>query len=159
MVSQADLGRRENGATHPSPARMRKELGDVASDVFRLMELQFQLLRADASESLGRVRGPLIGMAAAAVVAAACVTVALVGLGCVLAWAVEMPVGFALLLVAMVVLGICLALAAGAWTRITGAMDPLGRSGAEFRENVQWIKGALGYGQKPESRGREPRKN
>ena len=81
---------------------------------------------------------------AAAVVLGACVTVILVGLGWVLSWATEMPSGFALLIVAVVAVAVSLAAVALCRRAMMKALDPLRRSGAEFRTNIQWIRQALG---------------
>lgn len=117
---------------------------DMAHDVLQLIALQMELLGTDARDSFRQAGGPLAAILAAVVVAGACVTVGLVGLGLAVASMARIPAGFALLLVATTVLAASAVVIARCRNRVAEAMGPLRRSRAEFRANIEWLQHALG---------------
>lgn len=126
-----------------APEHLRQDVGALTRDIVMLAELQFELLREDVVQTLKKARGAIVLMIVAAIAALACLPVMVLGVAFLLAEA-GIHLGFAMLLVSVVVLAASGVTAAMSWTRMRKAATPLGRSQREFRINLNWVKRALG---------------
>lgn len=121
------------------PAGVRHVLSDIAD----LADLQLQLLAVDGQEAARRGVAAVIWLSLAAVLVIATTTVLLISLGWILHEVAEWPIGLSLLAVAGLALvgtGFVLGLAYLSLKRAVGAM---GETGAEFAENLRWLKAVL----------------
>lgn len=124
---------------HEQPAGIRHIFSDIAD----LADLQMQLLAVDGQEAARRGVAAVIWLSIAGVLLVSSTTVLLFSLGWILHETLEWPVGLSLLAVAgaaMLTIGLVLFFAYLALKRAVGAM---GETGAEFAENLRWLKAVL----------------
>jgi len=131
-----------NGSTGFPPQAVARNVSEFARNVITLAELQSELLKVDAQESLKKLIAPVVLLVTTVVIILGCVPVLLTALALGLAEA-----GLADWLAFLVAAGIGLALAAMTglvgWQRLRKLPAILGRSKQEFSCNVAWVKEAL----------------
>lgn len=121
------------------PAGVRRVISDIAD----LGELQLQLLAVDGQEAARRGVAAAAWLSLAAVLLISTITVFLVSLGWILHETLEWPLGLSLLAVAgLAVLGTGLVLGL-AYLSIMRAVGAMSETGAEFAENLRWLKAVL----------------
>jgi hypothetical protein len=118
-------------------------LGSLGSDVASLTELQAKLAMIDAKEAVGRATWPTIVLAASAAAVLAALTVLLIGLAFVLASALGIHQGWALLIVGGVVAAVAGVIAFLSLRELLHSFESFRRSREEFARNVAWIKTVL----------------
>lgn len=134
-----------NGRTSVGPLRgMAGSVAGIASDAVTLTELQVQLAQADFAEAAERTKIPLAVCAIGGSLVFGSMPVLAFGLASLLAsnsgmsaWAAQLIVGVVLLVVAIIAIIVAAA-------KLTQASKPLHRSAQEFRNNLTWLKAAVG---------------
>jgi len=122
-----------------------------ANDVATLVELQAKLAAMDFNECVTRAGGPLKLSLGGAVIMLGAVPVVLAGLGLLLADALHLSNGLALLIVgvgALIVAGVITAIAG---PRISRSFESFRRTREEFERNLRWVKTVLIYSGRPAS--------
>jgi hypothetical protein len=144
-----------NAPPHGQPTTSSRR-GGLAYDILSLVELQWKLFSADCKEGLFRLALAGISLVASLLVLIASIPLFLAAFAQMLLVVAGMPLGWALLLTA--VLGIVMAAGAavtGFWL-LRRAGRAFRRSGREFTRNLEWIKDALKSSancpEKPEAR-------
>lgn len=121
------------------PAGVRRVISDVAD----LAELQLQLLAIDGQEAARRSVAAVVWLAIAVVLLISTTTALLVALGWILHETVEWSMGLSLLTVAgIALLGTCLVLGL-AYLSLKRAVGAMSETGAEFAENLRWLKAVI----------------
>lgn len=125
------------------PRAMRRNLGQLSSDVMTLAELQVELLQVDMREWLRACTMPLILLAAGVLLGLASFPVLLLGLAYGLGQITEWSLWVRLLVASgagLLAAGICAVVAVQLLRR---DVKILSRSTAELRRNVRWLKEVL----------------
>jgi hypothetical protein len=117
-------------------------MGGLAHDIVSLLELQTKLFVADCKESISRIVIAVGSLIAALLIFAGSIPLILSAFAQLLI-VLGMPIGWALLVSA--ILGIFLAIGMGAlaWWSIRQAGRVFLRSGREFTRNLGWLKESL----------------
>lgn len=124
-------------------------IGHIFSDIADLAGLQMQLLAVDGQEAVRRGVAAAIWLSIAGVLLVSTTTVLLFSLGWILHETLEWPIGLSLLAVAgvgLLAMGLVLLFAYLALKRAVGAIS---ETGAEFAENLRWLKAVLGSPDSP----------
>lgn len=137
-----------NGSSGFPPQAVVRNVSEFARNVITLAELQTELLKVDAQESLKKLIAPIVLLATTMLIILGCVPVLLTALALGLAAA-----GLADWQAFLAAAGIGLALAAitglVGWQRLRKLPAILNRSKQEFSSNVAWVKGALSNTPRP----------
>lgn len=115
-------------------------IADFGNDVFTLVELQAKLAAADLSEAKARLKISLIVAVVLVLLGLGAIPVALFGIADLLATALAIRLGAALLLTAitvMVLSGLALFFVR---PRLVGSFEPLRRSREELVRNIDWVR-------------------
>jgi hypothetical protein len=128
-------------------------ISDFAENVATLLELQAELFMHDLKECIARATLPLIFVVIGLVLMLASLPVVLGGLALVLATALKIGIGAALLLTGLVVLVVSGLIAYTAWLRFRPSFDSFRRSREELVRNLNWIRTVLVHsGRTPKER-------
>jgi uncharacterized membrane protein YqjE len=128
-------------------------ISDFAENVATLLELQAQLAMLDLKECIARATLPLIFVAIGLALMLASLPVILGGLALVLATALNIGIGAALLLTGLVVLVVSGLIAYTAWLRSRPGFDSFRRSREELVRNLSWIRTVVVHsGRSPKER-------
>lgn len=128
---------------HEEPASMRRNIGELGSDLIGLAELQLQLLGLDSKEAMQKAIVPVALIALAVGMLVGAFPLALIALAWWLAMATELTQAAAGGIVAgaaAVVASILILAAVKGLKKSTVILD---RSRYELRNNIQWIKQML----------------
>jgi len=140
MDDQAAVsGGRSNG----QPEGVVGSLADFANDVASLAELQARLAQLDMKDAAQRATIPLVVALGLAAVLLACIPVAIVGVGLLIATATGLSYGLALLLTALGVMVVSAIVAVVMLRRVGRSLDVFRRSQEELKRNVSWIRTVL----------------
>jgi hypothetical protein len=118
-------------------------LGEVTSDIATLAELQAKLTLIDAKEAVGRATLPTVILGVSAAVLVATVPVLLIGLAFVLAAALQISQGAALLITGAVVGAVAGVVAFLSLREFLHSFESFRRSRDELTRNIAWIKTVL----------------
>ncbi|GAB5406789.1 MAG: hypothetical protein Aurels2KO_50200 [Aureliella sp.] len=134
-----------NGRTSVGPLRgMAGNVAGIASDAVTLTELQVQLAQADFAEVAERTKIPLAIAAIGGSLVFGSMPVLAFGLASLLASSAGMSAWAAQLIVGSVLMAVAIVSITVAATKLTQASKPLHRSAQEFRNNLTWLKAAVG---------------
>lgn len=125
------------------PRAMRRNLGQLGSDVMTLAELQVELLQVDMREWLRACTGPIILLLSAMLLGLASFPILLLSLAYGLGYVTDWSLAARLLAaggVGLVTAGACALIAVQLLRR---DVKILSRSTAELRRNVRWLKEVL----------------
>lgn len=137
MADQATVNGHSNGKS------VVGNIADFGNDVATLCELQLKLATTDLKEVKDRATGYVIVLFFAGVVAIATIPIALFGVADLLAMALQIRLGWALLITAGVAFSIAGVVFAQIAPRLGFALDPLRRSREELVRNVSWVRTVL----------------
>jgi len=118
-------------------------IAEFGNDVATLAELQVKLFAFDLKASVDRALFPLIVSVAGLLILVGSVPVVLIGVAQLLAMAMGIHLGWALLLVGLVTLVGAAAVAAIAATQFSGSFESFRRSREELVRNLSWIRTVL----------------
>lgn len=124
-------------------------IGELGGDIASLAELQAQLTLIDTKEVAGRAARPIVVLVAASAVLLATVPVLLIGLAFVLADAMHIGQGAALLITGAVVAATAGALAFLALRTFLHSFEGFRRSREELVRNVNWVRTILAQSARP----------
>ena len=113
---------------------------EFTNDLFTLAELQAKLAEADFQEAVSRALTPLAVTVVGALVILAGIPVALLGVAGLLATALAISPGLAMLLTALVVMAVCGILIAVFLGKLKRSLNPLRRSREELIRNLSWVR-------------------
>lgn len=127
----------------PIPRKTRSvasSIGDIVGDITMLAELQFDLLRADSSESVKKLVVPAVAFVTGIMVFAACFPILLMLIAVALYeyadFSLTLSVGISAI-AGFVIGGISILI--GAWG-LKKALSYFERSAKELRHNIRWLK-------------------
>lgn len=144
MADQASLKAAGNGTrTNGSAESMVGGIAEFGNDVATLAELQAKLAMYDLKECVEDVAKPVLATAVGLALALASLPVILAGVGLMLAAALHVSEGLALLLTGAVVLATSGALAFVASRRMFAGLANFQRSREELVRNLSWIRTVL----------------
>ncbi|MAT14807.1 MAG: hypothetical protein CMJ46_06000 [Planctomyces sp.] len=128
---------------HEEPTSMRRNIGELGSDLIGLAELQVQLLGLDSKEAMQKAMLPISLLVLALGILVGAFPLALIALAWWLAMATDLTQAAAggIVAVAAAVVAIVLILAAVKGLKKSTLI--LDRSRYELRNNIQWIKQVL----------------
>jgi uncharacterized membrane protein YqjE len=124
-------------------------ISELGSDIATLAELQAKLTVLDLKESTHRAVVPLGLVLAGLAVALGCIPVGLLGIAWLIAYALSIHQGWAMLLTAAVALVVGLVVAVVAGRRLGGSFETFQRSREELTRNIAWIKTVLTHSGRP----------
>ena len=142
-VSPADRG--GSGAGAGNGLGVVGSIADFGNDVTTLMELQAKLTALDAKECIAHATFPLYVIGFAMVVVLAAVPVVLLGVAYLLAMALNIAPGWAMLLTGLLALAVAGLVGFLSVKEITRSLEPLRRSREELFRNLAWIRTVLVY--------------
>jgi len=120
-------------------------LADLINDFATLGELQAELAAVDIKESAARAVFPVVVAVSALALVVASLPVILLGVAHVLSRAVNLQLGWAILLTGLAALVAGGLLALVYYKRVTTSLEPLRRSREEFIRNLSWVRTVLVY--------------
>lgn len=141
-----------NGRTYES-SETTQRAGSLAHDIISLLELQTKLFVADCKESVWRMAVAAGSFFAGLLVLFGAIPLILAAFAQFLVSVVGIPIGWSLLLSAILGILIAISLGALAWWSLRRAGRVFLRSGKEFTRNLGWLKESL----KPAEKSREER--
>ncbi len=124
-------------------------LAEFASDCTTLAELQVRLAVNDLKESVSQAARPLAGLVTGAALLLACLPVALLGLGELLASGAGLSRGAALLVVAGTAAVVAGLLFWSCASRFGASFQSFARSREELERNLAWLKTVLAHSGRP----------
>lgn len=127
-----------NGKSRPSVAR---SVGDVASDVTSLAELQFQLFAVDVAESKKHLAVPLVLLITGLVIALAAGVLSLLVLAACLYEFAQLPISASLGIAMLVGMLLSLGFVTVSIMGLKKSLAFFERSRLELKQNVEWMKG------------------
>ncbi len=127
---------------------VREGLGQVVHDVVNLAELQAELTKRDARESMEKLLAPLAILAVALALLLPTLTLCLMAIALGLVAAGLSPAASYSAVAVASAIAVAL-LAFWGWRRLRTIPEPFARSREEFGRNVAWIKEAIGRAQHP----------
>jgi hypothetical protein len=148
MADQAAMsgnGTRTDGSTEG----MVGSIAGFGNDIATLAELQARLALLDFKASAARSQVPLALIVAGSAVALASLPVALLGVADLVAEALALRTGWAMLLTAAVALVVAGAVVAGAAGRFGRGLESFRRSREELTRNLSWIRTVLLHSGRP----------
>jgi hypothetical protein len=143
MADQASVRDTRTGTSATGNGSVTGTIAGLGNDVATLVELQAKLAAQDARECLSHALVPLGFIAIASAVLLGGVPVVLLGIADVLARAIGIAPGWAMLLtaaVAMTAAGLVALLCLG---RVRVSLEPLRRSREELSRNIAWLRTVL----------------
>ncbi len=128
-------------------------LGELASDVTTLAELQAKLAVADLKVSAGRATFPVALLVIGLGLFLGAIPVAFIGMAELLADGLGLVhKGWAYLIVAGIAVAVTVILTLIGWPALSRSFESLGRSRDELARNVAWIKSVITNAAKPMGR-------
>lgn len=124
-------------------ARFRRNVGELAADLLRLVDLQLQLLTVDAYDFWRRAKIAVFALVIASIGLLAALPVALFAIGGSLTWIFNMSLEEALLTVAAVAVLLFGGVLWWSLKILRRSTEPLLRSHSEFRKNLAWFRSML----------------
>ncbi|HUE70919.1 MAG TPA: phage holin family protein [Pirellulaceae bacterium] len=142
MVAQTSVDR-NNGADNSPSQAVARNTGELLSDALTLIELQSKLLLLDVQSDLRKLITPIALVLTGALLAFACLPIALttLALGLAAGTGMELWAAFAISLAAGLVIAVAL-LGAGVWFLLHG-LSFIAHSRVEWDQNVRWFKSLL----------------
>lgn len=140
-VYPADRGSQGNG----NGIGVVGSIADFGNDVATLIELQAKLAALDAKECVASATFPVVVIAVALVVVLAAVPVVLLGVAYLLAMALNIAPGWAMLLTGLLALAVAGLVGFLSVKEITRSLEPLRRSREELVRNLAWVRTVLIY--------------
>jgi uncharacterized membrane protein YqjE len=134
-----------NVATNGNGPGVVGSIADFGNDVATLIELQAKLAALDLKECKTRAVVPLIVAAAAAVLMLASLPVVLLGVADLIARALNIAPGWAMLLTGLAALAVAGLVGWLSVKEITRSLEPLRRTNEELVRNLAWIRTVLVY--------------
>ncbi|MFZ5831850.1 MAG: phage holin family protein [Planctomycetota bacterium] len=126
----------------PASSSLRHDVRDLGRALVELVELQSRLLREDLQAAVRRASRAATVLGSAALLALACLPVAVLGLAYVVSWS-GLELGVSMLITSLGLVGVAAVLALLSWKRFKEALEPLDRTRDEFRKNFDAIKSSL----------------
>lgn len=133
-----------NGHTSPE-GRVAEGLAGFGNNVATLAELQARLALIDAKECVNQIRVPVALIVLGLIAINGAVPVVLLGIASLLATALNLSTGWALLLTGLTVLAAAVGVAGTAAMKLGSGTACFRRSQEELTRNVSWIKTVLLY--------------
>ena len=133
----------KNGSNNGSAENMVGSIADFGNDVATLAELQLKLATLDFKETMGRALVPLSLVVVGLVVILSSVPVAIGGLALLVAQVTGLAMGWALLLTALVTLGLAALVVFMAARNVGATLEGFRRSREELARNIAWIRTVL----------------
>ena len=126
----------------------------LGNDVVTLLDLQAKLVAMDAKETTEKALTPVVILVVAVILALAAFTVGLFGAAELIARALTISPGMAMLLTAAVALALAGGAIAFSIVQFKASLTPFRRSLEELQRNVAWLKTVLLHsGRTPPRRG------
>lgn len=138
-----DQAKVKNGSTNGSAENMVGSVADFGNDVATLAELQLKLAALDFKETAARALIPLALVLVGLVVILGSVPVAIGGVSLLIAQATGLALGWALLLTAIVTLGLAALVVVVAGRKLGASLEGFRRSQEELVRNISWIRTVL----------------
>jgi len=133
----------KNGSTNGSAENMVGSIADFGNDVATLAELQLKLAALDFKETAARALIPLALVVVGLVVMLSSVPVAIGGVSLLIAQVTRLSLGWALLLTAIVTLGLATLVVVVAGRKLGASLEGFRRSKEELARNISWIRTVL----------------
>ncbi len=148
MADQATVrgaGQPGAGGAHPNgnSGGVVGGIAEFGNDVATLAELQAKLAALDMKDSYERAFVPVVVIVAGVVLAVASLPVLILGIALVLAGAFSLHEGWAMVLVALIVLASSALLAYLYLRKLPHSFEPLRRSREELTRNLAWVRTVL----------------
>jgi uncharacterized membrane protein YqjE len=140
MVNQASMS---NSRRFAPPEGILGSITEFGGDMATLAELQTKLAMVDLRDSVDRAKVPFLVTSVSAVVLLASLPVLMIGLGFVIAEALQLSQGVGLLLTGGVLLIVAGVIAAVAGLRLSRSFVSFRRSREELDRNVAWIRSVI----------------
>ena len=118
-------------------------IADFGNDVATLVELQAKLAASDLKEVKDRATGYVIVLIFTGILCLGTIPIALFGVADLLSMALQIRLGWALLITAGVALSVAGVVLAFILPRLFLAFEPLRRSREELVRNVSWVRTVL----------------
>lgn len=138
-----------NGSAKSPTKTVVRNTAKLFHDAVTLVELQAELVKIEAQQSLRKTVRPVVLLIAAACLALGCTPVLLLSLAYVLIDAAGLSHGLSLLIAGCAGLIVAVAVIAVAIRRLTHGVIGFSRSIEEFKRNISWMKQALQHGCNP----------
>jgi putative superfamily III holin-X len=136
---------RSHGDKNASAEGMVGNVAEIANDVLTLAEFQAKLAALDFREAAGKAAVPIGLTMAGLVLLAASLPVVLLSLAWLLATALQIHVGWAMLMTASVAMALAGIAGGFGATRLIRSFDSFRRSQEELSRNLSWVRTVLRY--------------
>jgi uncharacterized membrane protein YqjE len=136
---------RSQGDKNASAEGMVGNVAEIANDVLTLAEFQAKLAALDFREAAGKAAVPIGLTMAGLVLLAASLPVVLLSLAWLLATALQIHVGWAMLMTASVAMALAGIAGGFGATRLIRSFDSFRRSQEELSRNLSWVRTVLRY--------------
>jgi hypothetical protein len=143
MVDQASVNGHSSARGRGAGSAEYDGIAEFVDDLESLAELQAKLAAADFRDAVRKSAVPMLLVLVALTVVAASVTVALLGAGWLLASALSIQQGWAMLLIAGAGITLAGLLAALGGMMLTDSFDTFRRSRKQLRLNLAWVRTVL----------------
>ncbi|SIO66757.1 Putative Holin-X, holin superfamily III [Singulisphaera sp. GP187] len=140
-----DQAKVKNDSTNGSAESMVGSIAGFGNDVATLAELQLKLAALDFKETSARALVPLALVVVALVVILGSVPVAIGGVALLIAQVTQLSIGGALLVTAIVTLGLASVVVVVAGRKLGASLEGFQRSRDELIRNISWIRTVLVY--------------
>jgi hypothetical protein len=117
----------------------------LGNDLFTLAELQFQLLALDLKACVEKARVSAAAVGIGAVILLSAVPVALLGIADLVAYALNIRAGWAMLITAAVAAALAGAILFAFGRRTAESLTTFRRSREEFSRNIAWVRTVVLY--------------
>jgi uncharacterized protein with PQ loop repeat len=128
---------------HPSTGPVRgivNQAAEVTVDVIELAELQIQLVKTDAADSLRIAIRPMFFVGIGGLLMLASFPILLFAIAGFLKRYTDLPLELAQLIVGIVALLVAIITASVSVQYLKSSLTPFGRSIVEFKHNIAWLK-------------------
>lgn len=143
MVDQASVNRHASARGQGAGSAEYEGIAEFVDDLESLAELQAKLAAVDFRDAARKSAAPILLMLMGLTVAAASVTVALLGAGWLLASSLSIHQGWAMLLAAGAGITLAGLLVALGRMMLTHSFDGFRRSRKQLRLNLAWVRTVL----------------
>jgi len=145
MVDQASMKSGTNGRSNGSGEGVVSSIAGLGNDIANLAELQAKLALLDLKESTGHAALPVTLVAGGLALLLASLPVALLGVAELVASALSIRTGWAMLLVAGIAAVLAIIVVVVAGLRLRHSFESFRRSREELSRNVAWLRTVLLY--------------
>ncbi len=143
MVDQASVNGRETARVPHSSAAEYEGVAEFVDDLASLAELQAKLAAVDFRDAARKSAVPIVLSVVGLTVVVTSVPVALLGTGWLLASALKIHQGWAMLLTAGAAMALGGLLAGLGGRRLSHSFDSFRRSRKQLRLNLEWVRAVL----------------